>query len=138
MNEHATHNGKSSSSKSSDDAERVPYGGYTFVDIHLRERDKDNFKEWVTGDVDLMGWVDSLLAAGCKLSITLDSHNGGVLATATQRLRSSPDAGAILTARHRDTHLALLTLMFKDVAIAQERTWRECNARRGGPGEEQA
>lgn len=128
-------NGPSGGSGKKKKKESLGWRDYVFVDLPLDQSEVEVFRvEYVEEEVELMRFVSGWAASGYKFSASSDPQGSGGLATLTCREPEDPNHGMILTARASSIEKAIKLLIYLDLVICADKTWKQAQTERGGGG----
>lgn len=100
------------------------FGNYTFVRCELRKEDKEACKEWMAKNTKNSGaLIHDAVASGYKLSVSFSSDHDTFTASLTGKEDHGYNAFKTLTARHKEWHVAVMTVLFKAVVMFNNSVW---------------
>jgi len=105
-----------------DKGDDAPFRGY--INLNLTAEEKLAFAGWYTADVAL-SVLGVQVAGGVNVAVKPDPKGEGFLASATQRRRSSVNAGLCVTARAGSPELSLGRLTYILAILERSESWEE-------------
>jgi len=95
-----------------------------FMDITLTDSDRGELEAFMQpGQVDLEGFLDTVLEDGYKLSVAGDYEHHSCIATLTGRSAQCENKGYALSGRGPNAHDALIVLWYKHTVKAHWGAW---------------
>lgn len=104
--------------KMQQDVFSVDFNDTYFVAIRLNNDDLQRFDQWYSeNEPDLPEYVQQVVSAGDKLSLSYDLANDAFTASLTIRDRKSPAHGAVITARSETAWDAFVLVIYKRLVV---------------------
>jgi len=110
----------------------IPYTEMRFVRIELTETEKQDFRSLMAAEEFSGDFIDRVLLAGYKVTLSPDKNGGGFLCSIRAENRELLDAGLILTGRGKTVATAVAVCEYKSNYLADENGWLAAETRRGG------
>ena len=95
-----------------------------YINLNLTAGEREAYKGWAD-PVTVFAVFAEAVADGVNVAVKPDPRAQGFLASATQRRRSSPNAGLCVTARAGDPVTALGRLMYCLGILARQERWED-------------
>jgi len=111
---------------------KLGFSDYRIVRIELTSTEKDELREFLAAGEFPADIPQYFLDRGLSVKLAPDNRGHGILATATNGVPDTSDAGLTLTARGSSKELALGSLYYKDVYICGDEGWGAAETQRGG------
>lgn len=97
-----------------------------FVDIYVTDADREALTVYMQpGQVDLEGFIQTVLEDGYKLTVAGDYEHSCVVTTLTGRSDTCENKGYAMSARGPDAHSALVVLWYKHTVTAHWGKWTD-------------
>lgn len=93
-----------------------------YINLQLTDDEKSAFPAWFES-ASFWPAFSNIVEAGVNISVKIEQKSGGFLASGTQRLNASPNAGLVVTARARDASTALGRLVFSLLVLSHYERW---------------
>jgi len=100
----------------------APFLGY--INVTLTAEQRALFGDW-SQSASAWETFAAAITDGINISVKLDPKRDCYLASGTQRRRSSPNAGLVVTARGSEAYTALFRLLFVLAYLSRSERWED-------------